>query len=106
MLFCRGGVDCKRIWQIGMEHASTEEDEDFDTESMAGSVPPATICSSGGMCRWLRDDNSVPLKPGTTGLWVNVFSEAGRSGQVGTALEFLQYIFAPIQICLLVHSTV
>ena len=79
---CRGGVDCKRIWQIGMEHASTEEEEDFDTESLAGSAPATTICSSGGMCRWFRDDNSIPLKPGTTGLWVNVFSETGRSGQV------------------------
>lgn len=47
--------------------------------------------AGGGICRWLKDEEEVPLRPGATGLWVNVFGEAQtRFGQVLLSIERLQ----------------
>jgi hypothetical protein len=78
-------VSCKRLWQIGMEHAG-----DDDAGGYADDEAPVPTTGEGGgaaaagpgLCSWFRDDAQVPLREGATGIWVSVFGEGGAAGQV------------------------
>ena len=108
-----GAVSCKRLWQIGMEHAPLGEDDGAsgggggyggygggwgyaDDESPA--PPHAAGAGGAGLCSWLqREDAPVALRAGATGIWVGVFGEGGAAGQVLLSISRLQREMPPAE---------
>ncbi len=65
-----------------MEHAQMGDGDSADG-SGSDVGEHASASGSGGICKWFKDSTDVTLRPGATGLWVNVFNQSqGRSGQV------------------------
>lgn len=94
-----GAVSCKRLWQIGMEHAplgDAEEGGGYAEEepptpgSEAGPGAGAAGGAPGGICAWFKEDAAVPLRAGATGIWVSVFGEGGATGQVLLSISRVQ----------------
>jgi hypothetical protein len=78
----RGKVACRRLWQIGMEHAPGEEEEYADDD---GSEADVTIGAPKGpktICTWLKGPADVHLARGAAGIWVNVFDSGPHPGKV------------------------
>jgi hypothetical protein len=99
-------VSCKRLWQIGMEHAPMGEGGDDgggyadDDAPLPGEGPPPGAPGGpggpGGICAWFREDGSqVPLRAGATGIWVTVFGEGGAAGQVLVSISRVQREMPP-----------
>eukprot|EP00775_Hariotina_reticulata_P004797 gene4797-5047_t len=79
-VLARGKVPCKRLWQMGMEHAPAEET--FDAEEGCDAERSSSP-SKGSICSWLKGDADAQLlKGGGIALWVNVFDSSLTPGKV------------------------
>jgi hypothetical protein len=104
-IIARGAVSCKRLWQIGMEHASMGDgdegsgfgDDDAPVPAGAEGAAGAGAGGNGGICNWFKEDTQVPLRAGATGIWVSVFGEGGGAGQVLLSIARLQREMPPAE---------
>jgi len=98
-------VSCKRLWQIGMEHAPFGDDSESNgyaddeaplpVDPMGGAAAPAG--PNNGLCNWFKEDTQVPLRAGATGIWVSVFGEGGAAGQVLLSIARVQREMPPVE---------